>query len=90
MVQQAYDCSLVNDSVLIKRITGSQSLEISFRRTVRVPDNNEVCALPPDLGRFPLYKVKDYAATLTSNMIEKGGLFLPMHSGSTVFGADGG
>lgn len=51
-------------------------LEISFHRTVRVPENS---ALPPSLGRFPLYYVENYANTLPHSMAAKGGLFLPMY-----------
>lgn len=80
MVQYSYDCSLSNDCVLIKREGGYQSLEISFQRTIRVPDNQDTSELPPDLGKFPPYKVNDYATKLTSEMVAKRGLLLPMHS----------
>ena len=82
MVQYSFDCSLSNDSVLIKRQTGNESLGISFQRTIRVPDNQDVCQLPPSLGTFPLYKVNDYATKLTPEMVAKGGLFMPMHGKS--------
>ncbi|KAM0468793.1 hypothetical protein ACHAP7_010578 [Fusarium lateritium] len=54
-------------------------LVITFKRTIRVPDNDESTALPPDMGSFPLFKVDDYANTLPVNMAQKGGLFLPMY-----------
>lgn len=54
-------------------------LEISFHRTVRVPDNHDSSALPPGLGTFPIYQVKNYANTLPHTMAAKGGLFLPMY-----------
>jgi hypothetical protein len=54
-------------------------LTITFKRTVRVPDNDQTTALPPDLGSFPLFKVDDYAESLPDNMARKGGLFLPMY-----------
>ncbi|UZP36976.1 hypothetical protein NXS19_004792 [Fusarium pseudograminearum] len=54
-------------------------LEISFKRTVRVPDNDDTNYLPPDAGSFPLYKVDDYAETLPLSMAQKGGLFIPMY-----------
>ncbi|PTD02116.1 hypothetical protein FCULG_00012190, partial [Fusarium culmorum] len=54
-------------------------LEISFKRTVRVPDNDDTNNLPPDAGSFPLYKVDDYAETLPLSMAQKGGLFIPMY-----------
>lgn len=54
-------------------------LEISFHRTVRISDNHKSSALPPSLGRFPLYQVENYANTLPHTMAAKGGLFLPMY-----------
>ncbi|ROW08042.1 hypothetical protein VPNG_06109 [Cytospora leucostoma] len=56
-----------------------QGLKISFRRTIRVPDNDQIFKLPPGLGSFPLFKVQDYAARLPKEMVDKGGLFFPMH-----------
>ncbi|KAG5664964.1 hypothetical protein KAF25_008698 [Fusarium avenaceum] len=55
-------------------------LTITLKRIVRVPDNDQIKALPPDLGSFPLFKVDDYAESLADNMARKEGLFLPMYS----------
>lgn len=54
-------------------------LQISFKRTVRVPDNDEISALPPGLGNFPLYEVQKYANLLPANMAAKEGLFFAMY-----------
>ncbi|KIL92243.1 hypothetical protein FAVG1_04651 [Fusarium avenaceum] len=54
-------------------------LTITLKRTVRVPDNDQIKALPPDLGSFPQFKVDDYAESLPDNMARKEGLFLPMY-----------
>ena len=59
--------------------TDGHRVTIRFKRTVRVPDNNQVSKLPPSLGNFPLYKVKDYADKLPTEMAQKGGLFLPIY-----------
>lgn len=56
-----------------------QGLEISFHRTIRVPDNEQVFQLPPNLGSFPLYKIQDYASSLPQDMVEKDGVFFPMY-----------
>lgn len=53
-------------------------LEITFHRTVRVPDNFDENKLPPSLGQFPLFNVAEHAAKLPSVMAQKGGLFFPM------------
>lgn len=55
------------------------SLDVSFQRTVRVPDNNEENFLPPSLGTFPLYSVANFEEKLDSHMGVKGGIFFPMY-----------
>jgi hypothetical protein len=54
-------------------------LEISSRRTVRVPDNETMSKLPPNLGEFPLFQTKHYAKAMGREMAAKGGLFFPMY-----------
>ena len=54
-------------------------LPITFRRTIRVPDNKNTSGLPPDQGAFPLFKIQDYARTFLLSMAQKGGMFIPMY-----------
>jgi hypothetical protein len=54
-------------------------LKVSFRRTIRVPDNQQISDLPPSLGAFPLKRVSEYFAKLPNSMAAKGGLFFPMY-----------
>ncbi|KAF5661549.1 integral membrane protein [Fusarium circinatum] len=54
-------------------------LTITFRRTIRVPDNKNTSGLPPDKGAFPLFKIQDYARKLPLSMAQKGGMFIPMY-----------
>jgi hypothetical protein len=56
-----------------------EDAQISFRRTVRVPDNTQCSKLPPSLGKFPLYHVKDFRSKLPPDLVAKGGLFFPMY-----------
>lgn len=56
-----------------------ENLRISFHRTIRVPDDNEQHELPPNLGRFPLFNVEAFKSSLPQDMVEKGGMFLPMY-----------
>jgi hypothetical protein len=67
-------CKVVDDAILILN-----DLKISFRRTIRVPDNNVTHFLPPDLGTFPLRRFSQYASKLPKAMADKGGLFFPMY-----------
>lgn len=55
-----------------------RSLYVSFKRTIRVSDNDTVNRLPPDLGNFPLSEVSDYES-LPSTMKAKKCYFMPMH-----------
>lgn len=45
-------------SGVIASDAGGDRVEIKFKRTVRVPDNDQASKLPPDLGDFQLYKVR--------------------------------
>lgn len=61
------------------KIVVNNDLQISFERTIRVPDNKQVSFLPPTLGCFPLKPISKYAKTLSMEVTAKGGLFLPMY-----------
>ncbi|KAF8417869.1 hypothetical protein EV426DRAFT_720975 [Tirmania nivea] len=63
----------------VTEIIVDKKLRISFHRTVRVPDDNEIHALPPSLGRFSLFNVEAFKSSLPQDMVEKGGMFLPMY-----------
>lgn len=68
----------VQDVIQIEDASGEE-LEISFRRTVRVPDGDGESDLPPSMGKFPLYSVASYEDKLPAPMALKGGVFLPMY-----------
>tara|TARA_R110002003_G_scaffold214_2_gene16038 strand:+ start:513 stop:767 length:255 start_codon:yes stop_codon:yes gene_type:complete len=67
-------CELKGHSIII-----DDDLQISFRRTIRVPDNAQTSFLPPDLGAFPLEPVSRYADKMCAGMVAKSGLFFPMY-----------
>lgn len=56
----------------------NNSLEITFHRTLRIPDDNRLHQLPASLGKFPLFNVADYAPHLSPRIVEQGGIFFPM------------
>jgi hypothetical protein len=60
-------------------INDSEHLNISFRRTIRIPEDGRVHKLPPDLGSFPLFNVENFKDRLPKEMVIKGGLFFPMY-----------
>lgn len=55
------------------------SLSISFRRTVRVPDDGVSYNQLPDCGFFPLYYVGTFLSPLPQKLVNDGGVFLPMY-----------
>ena len=67
-----------NDVVRISR-GRLEELDISFQRTIRVPDGKGDSELPPSMGTFPLYSVANYAEKLPKEMAAKGGVFFPMY-----------
>lgn len=77
-----YDaCSSAGRSGTIRVNQGEAEgvLTLTLHRTIRVPDNRDVSSLPPSLGQFPLFRVRDHAARLPPDMAAKGGLFFPMY-----------
>ncbi|KAF3935165.1 hypothetical protein ABW20_dc0107363 [Dactylellina cionopaga] len=65
-----------------------RDLKISFRRTIRIPDNQETNDLPPDLGAMKVTNVKHVSSWLSESMRDKGGLLLPMHDGVNIISGE--
>ena len=59
--------------------------EISFQRTLRIPDNDETWPLPPGLGCFPIVHVDDFAASLPAEWKERGGVAFPMYQSEAMW-----
>ncbi|CRK36726.1 hypothetical protein BN1708_007158, partial [Verticillium longisporum] len=66
-------------SITVAHGNTKDALTLTLNRTIRVPDNQDINALPPSCGQFPLYRVRDYARNLPDNMVQRGGLFFPMY-----------
>lgn len=60
-------------------------LEITFQRTLRIPDDGTDYPLPPGLGQFPIDHVDDYADNLPEKWIERGGVMLPMYQSEAMW-----
>lgn len=58
---------------------GGDHLNISLRRTIRVPNNVTSHNSRPDCGPFPVYSIKDYKEKLPKTMTGKGDLFVPIY-----------
>lgn len=83
MARLEYQCSIRDNHLAVDRVLPKtalpQGLTISFKRTVRVPDNKVLSQLPPDYGDFALYKVQDYSERLPRDMVDKRGVFFHMY-----------
>ncbi len=60
-------------------------LEVSFQRTLRIPDNDREWPLPPGLGRFPLRHIDDHADRVPSTWLERGGVLMPMYQSEAMW-----
>lgn len=58
---------------------------ISFIRTLRIPDDNKTYGLPPGVGHFPLHQVEDFASKLPESWSEHKGIFLPMYQSEAMW-----
>ncbi len=54
-------------------------VSIAFQRTLRIPDDGREYPLPPGLGAFPIFRVKDYVSRVPASWRERGGVFIPMY-----------
>lgn len=52
---------------------------VDFQRTLRIPEDGGTYPLPPGLGRFPVFRVEDYAERVPESWRERGGVFIPMY-----------
>ncbi len=70
-----------NNDVTVKknRLLLGPGLEVSFQRTLRIPDDGKRYPLLPGLGDFPLRRVDDYADRVPREWRRRGGVFLPMY-----------
>jgi hypothetical protein len=62
----------------LESLKDDHGLVISFHRTIRMPDDDKLHQLPGSLGAFPLFNVSAYKDQLPDNIVQQGGVFLPM------------
>ncbi len=70
---------MLSVSVEENRIRIGDRFSVLFLRTLRVPDDGKTYPLPPGLGEFPLHRVEDYAGSIPTDWIAKGGVFIPLY-----------
>lgn len=67
-------CELKGNEIVV-----DNNFRISFRRTIRVPDNEQHSKLPSDLGAYPFKAVADYSKNMKPVLTAKGGAFFSMY-----------
>ena len=60
-------------------------VSISFKRTLRLPDDGETHHLPPDLGKFPLRHIEDFDLTTHNHLKKRGGIIMPMFQADALW-----
>ena len=63
----------------------SARLAISFKRTLRIPDDDKTYPLPPGLGNFPLRHVDDGTTKVPDTWLAHGGVMLPMYQAEAMW-----
>jgi hypothetical protein len=66
-------------SVAVSQGDGQSKLMISFKRTVRIPEDKKNHHLPPDLETFPIFDIRPFSEALPPSVVAQGGLFLSMY-----------
>lgn len=61
------------------------NFEISFKRTLRVPDDGEAYPLPAGLGNLPLQHIQDYGGKVSAEAIKRGGVLMPMYQSEATW-----
>ena len=79
--------SLENETLTLRfpDVHARAACRVSFKRTLRIPDDNREYPLPPGLGNFPLRHVDDYTERLPAAWRMHGGVFLPMHQSEAMW-----
>ena len=79
--------NLMNDrmNVGFPEICNEYELNISFQRTLRIPDDGNDHFLPPGLGEFPLRHIEDFDLGNKEHLKKRGGLIMPMFQSDALW-----
>lgn len=68
------------------RLRVGRFFSVTFRRTLRVPEDGKDYPLPPGFkDPFPIFRVQDYADKVPQHWLKDGGFFIPMHQREAMF-----
>lgn len=79
--------SLTNDKLrfTFPELHPDASCSISFQRTLRIPDDDQVYPLPPGLGLFPIKHVDDFKEKVPDAWRKHQGVMLPMYQSEALW-----
>ena len=60
-------------------------LDISFQRTLRIPDDGKTYPLPAGAGQFPLCTIDDFPDTAPEEWLKRGGVMMPMYQSEALW-----
>jgi tetratricopeptide (TPR) repeat protein len=80
----------VPEGLPAKKINVGTNTSISFRRTLRVPEDGREYPLPADLGTLPIYRIEEYADKVPPHWLDEGGFFIPLYQREALFIQFGG
>ncbi|MEP6921474.1 MAG: hypothetical protein ABI967_10145 [bacterium] len=72
-------------SIESEAIRVGEHFSLSFKRTLRIPDDGTEHQTPPNFGVFPIYRVSDYADRLPESWRREGGVFIPMYQREALY-----
>ena len=72
-------------STVLRQIAGNATLNISFKRTLRIPDDGKTYPLPASLGEFPLRHIDDVAHNVPADWLRRGGVLMPMYQAEALW-----
>jgi Holliday junction DNA helicase RuvB subunit len=59
--------------------------QISFNRTLRIPENGREYPLPAGFGRLPILRVEDYPNRVPEKWLAEGGFIIPLYQREALF-----
>ena len=85
--QQPLGVRVERDTILVSdpALPAVPPTEISFERTLRIPDDGHDWPLPPGLGHFPLRTVASLGDRAPEEMRRRGGIVLPIYQAEALW-----
>jgi hypothetical protein len=74
------DVQIESESIRI-----DEQFAITFKRTLRIPDDGTAHKAPPNFGAFPIYRVADHAKSLPAQWQHDSGVFIPMYQREALY-----